>query len=63
VTAYTSPDSSYATVTNLFNSATSSINLNVYEFQSTYLIITLKAALARSVAARVPGRSAGWRTN
>lgn len=53
VTAYTSPDSSYATVTTLFNAATSSIDLNVYEFQSTYLMNTLKAALARGVAVRV----------
>lgn len=53
VTAYTSPDSSYATVTNLFNNATSSIDLNVYEFQSTYLMDTLKAARTRGVSVRV----------
>ncbi|WP_410513458.1 phospholipase D-like domain-containing protein [Paenibacillus sp. BR2-3] len=53
VTTYTSPDSSYNAVTNLFNSATTSIDLNIYEFQSTFLMNTLKQALARGVQVRV----------
>ncbi|MEW9698584.1 phospholipase D-like domain-containing protein [Paenibacillus sp. SI8] len=53
VTTYTSPDSSYNAVTNLFNSATTSIDLNIYEFESTYLLNTIKQAMARGVKVRV----------
>lgn len=53
VTAYTSPDSSYSTLTDLMNGATQSIDLNLYEFHSTYLLDTLKQAIARGVQVRV----------
>lgn len=53
VTAYTSPDSSYNTITGLLNSATTSIDLNLYEFHNTYLLTTLKNAISRGVAVRV----------
>ncbi|RCW51937.1 lamin tail domain-containing protein [Paenibacillus prosopidis] len=53
VTAYTSPDSSYSTLTSLLNSATTSIDLNLYEFHNTYLLASLKNAITRGVAVRV----------
>lgn len=53
VTVYTSPDSSYSTLTNLLNSATTSIDLNLYEFHNTYLLTSLENAIARGVAVRV----------
>jgi phosphatidylserine/phosphatidylglycerophosphate/cardiolipin synthase-like enzyme len=53
VTAYTSPDSSYNTITGLLNNATTSIDLNLYEFHNTYLLTTLKNAIRRGVAVRV----------
>jgi hypothetical protein len=52
VTVYTSLDSSYNTLTNLINSATTSIDLNLYEFHNTYLLNTLKNAIARGVKVR-----------
>lgn len=53
VTPYTSPDSSFNTLTNLLNSAQKTIDLNVYEFQNTYLLTPLKNAIARGVKVRV----------
>lgn len=53
VIPYTSPDSSYNTLTNLLNSAKTTIDLNVYEFQNTYLLTPLKNAIARGVKVRV----------
>lgn len=53
VTAYISPDNSYNTITDLLNNATTSIDLNLYEFHSTYLLTTLKNAIARGVTVRV----------
>lgn len=50
---YSSPDNSFATLTALLNSATSSIDLNVYEFQSLQLLEPVKNALARGVKVRV----------
>lgn len=53
VTPYTSPDSSYSTLTNLLNNAKTTIDLNVYEFQNTYLLTSLKNAIARGVKVRI----------
>lgn len=50
---YSSPDNSFATLANLLNSATTSIDLNVYEFQSVQLLDVIKNALARGVNVRV----------
>ncbi|ARU63158.1 hypothetical protein CBW65_20860 [Tumebacillus avium] len=50
---YSSPDNSFATLANLINSATTSIDLNVYEFQSLQLLDVIKNALARGVNVRV----------
>ena len=50
---YSSPDNSYNTLVSLINSATTSIDLNVYEFQSTQLLDAIKSAIARGVKVRV----------
>lgn len=50
---YSSPDNSYATLVALLNSATESIDLNVYEFQSVQLLDAIKQALQRGVNVRV----------
>ncbi|HEU4965755.1 MAG TPA: lamin tail domain-containing protein [Bacilli bacterium] len=53
VQPYSSPDNSFATVVALLNSATTSIDLNVYEFQSMQLLEPIKDALARGVHVRI----------
>ncbi|ASS75057.1 hypothetical protein CIG75_08745 [Tumebacillus algifaecis] len=50
---YSSPDNSFATLAALMNSATTSIDLNLYEFQSVQLLDVIKNALARGVQVRV----------
>jgi cardiolipin synthase len=50
---YSSPDNSFATLSALINSATTSIDLNVYEFQSVQLLDVIKNALQRGVKVRV----------
>lgn len=53
VQPYSSPDNSFATLVSLLNSAKTSIDLNVYEFQSTPLLDAIKNALARGVKVRL----------
>jgi cardiolipin synthase len=53
VQPYSSPDNSFETLVSLINSAQSSIDLNVYEFQSIQLLDAMKNALARGVKVRV----------
>ncbi|MDQ0418357.1 phosphatidylserine/phosphatidylglycerophosphate/cardiolipin synthase-like enzyme [Croceifilum oryzae] len=53
VTPYTSPDSSFSTLEKYLNSAQKTIDLNVYEFQNTYLLEPMKKAIARGVKVRV----------
>jgi cardiolipin synthase A/B len=50
---YSSPDNSYQTLVSLVNSATASIDLNVYEFHSVPLMTALQNAAARGVKVRV----------
>ena len=50
---YSSPDNSFNTLVGLFNSATATIDLNVYEFQSIQLLDAIKNAIARGVQVRV----------
>jgi len=52
-TLYSSPDSSYSTLVSLLNGATTSIDINLYEFHNTYLLTALKNAISRGVAVRL----------
>lgn len=52
VQTYTSPDSSYQVLTDLMNSAEYTLDLNLYEFQSPYLLDTLIDAIGRGVQVR-----------
>ncbi len=53
VTAFMAPDNAYNTIAALFDSATTSIDLNMYEFQLVDLAEVLVQALQRGVAVRV----------
>ncbi|SDY40393.1 phospholipase D-like domain-containing protein [Thermoactinomyces sp. DSM 45892] len=53
VTPYTSPDSSFSTLEKYLNSAKKTIDINVYEFQNTYLLEPIKKALSRGVKVRI----------
>lgn len=50
---YSSPDNSFSTVVSLLNSATTSIDLNVYEFQMPQLMDPVINAINRGVTVRV----------
>jgi phosphatidylserine/phosphatidylglycerophosphate/cardiolipin synthase-like enzyme len=50
---YSSPDNSFNTVVSLLNSATTTIDLNVYEFQMPQLMDPILNAIKRGVAVRV----------
>ncbi|KEO84342.1 lamin tail domain-containing protein [Tumebacillus flagellatus] len=53
VQPYSSPDNGFNTVVSLLNSATTSIDLNVYEFQATQLMDAMINAINRGVKVRV----------
>jgi len=53
VIAFSSPDNSYAAVTDLFNIAQTNIDLTVYQFTSSYLLDYLITAMNRGVKVRV----------
>ncbi|MBL0387605.1 lamin tail domain-containing protein [Tumebacillus sp. ITR2] len=53
VQPYSSPDNGFNTVVSLLNSATTSIDLNVYEFQATQLMDAITNAVKRGVKVRV----------
>lgn len=53
LTAYTTPDSTYAVLGGLLDNAASSIDIQMYEFQHYQLYEKLAAALARGVSVRL----------
>jgi cardiolipin synthase A/B len=53
LTAYVSPESSYSVLASLFDNATTSIDIQVYEFLSYQLYQKVSAALSRGVAVRL----------
>ncbi|HWI65241.1 MAG TPA: phospholipase D-like domain-containing protein, partial [Symbiobacteriaceae bacterium] len=53
LTAYTSPDSTYAVVSGLIDGATSSIDIQMYELDSYQLYQKLSAAIGRGVQVRL----------
>lgn len=53
LTAYTTPDSTYSVLANLFEGAQTSITIQIYEFQSYQLYQKLSDALGRGVAVKL----------
>lgn len=53
ITAYSSPDSSYATLSGLFNGARESIDVNIYAFTNIHLAERLADAARRGVRVRM----------
>lgn len=53
VTAYSSPDSAYAVLSDLFDGARQSIDVNIYNFTNIHLARKLAAAAGRGVRVRI----------